>query len=100
MGETKGLEIVFYILMLTLFTSDFYKGILMVFTNQYPLLFIAKISSYLFIFLPQPFRDKRYKIVMDVYRKRSKIYGFCALIGCPYGICLSIISLCAAFLKT
>ena len=72
-------------------TSDFYKGILMVFRNKTPLLFMAQVGFFLLKLMPISTQNARFEDAMNTYKERRKIYGFFALIGGPWGILLSFL---------
>ena len=71
--------------------SDFYKGIVMVFTNQTPLLFAAQIGFWLIRLLPGSIRESRYQKAMNAYIDRRKWNGLYAIVGGLVGILLSIL---------
>lgn len=74
-------DIVVAFIILIISASDFYKGILMVFTNQTPLLFTVQFGFWILKLLPKSIRDIRYQKAMSVYIKRRKLYGMFALAG-------------------
>jgi hypothetical protein len=89
MFETKFVDFIVALIIFLISASDLYKGILMIFGNQHPLLFIARIGFWLLRLLPSPAKERRYQKAMDVYIRRRKLYGVYAIIGGFSGILLS-----------
>ena len=84
------IDLVIAIALFFIAVSDFYKGILMVFKDRHPLLFVVQIWFMLLKLLPESARRERYEKAMSVYIKRQRIYGLFALIGAPFVLLLSI----------
>jgi hypothetical protein len=82
---------VFTIVMALILVSDLYKGVVMVFSHQAPLLFIAQISFFLLKLLPRSVREDRYNRAMNIYIKRKRLYGFLALIEGVFGVLLLVV---------
>jgi hypothetical protein len=60
--------------------SEVYKASLILFYKRKPLLLAMQLSLLILRFLPID-RNKRYRIMMDAYEKRIKLYGIFTLIG-------------------
>ena len=91
MDQKNLIDVVIAFVIFVISASDFYKGILMVFRNQAPLLFMAQVSFALLKLLPASLQRARYEVAMKAYRQRSRLYGVFALMGGPWGILLSML---------
>jgi hypothetical protein len=78
-------------IVLILSMSETFKGILMVFSNQNPILFIAKVGFLVFCILPEPRRKENYQHALGIYTKRKWLYGLFAIIGGAWGIFLAYV---------
>lgn len=85
------IDIAIAVLIFLISASDLYKGVLMVFKNRHPLLFMAQISFLILRLLPVSIRESRYQKSMNIYIKRRKLYGLFALVGGSWGILLSVV---------
>ena len=91
MTEKNSVEVAIAIIIFIITASDFYKGVLMVFRKETPLLFMAQVSFLLLKLMPVSIQKARYEDAMNTYRERRKVYGIFALIGGPWGILLSLL---------
>jgi len=66
--------------------NDMYKGILLVFSNQNPKLFVAKIGFWVLRFLPGTEREGKIQHALRVYTKRKRVYGAFAIVGSAWFI--------------
>jgi hypothetical protein len=78
------------IIILVISCSDFYKGILMTFTNQTPLLFIAQIAFLIIRLLPGSIRERQYQDAMNAYVKRRRLNGIYAIVGGFLGMLVGV----------
>lgn len=84
-----GIRIINFLIagiMFILSISELYKGVLMVFSNQTPILFMAMISFWLLRLLPETKREEKYQHALRVYTKRKGVYGVFAIVGGAWGI--------------
>ena len=89
---TKGLlDFIVATIILIIVLSDFYKGFVMIFRDEAPLLFIAQVSIWIVKVFPSQKRDERYETAIRVYKKRKRLYGIFAIFGGLWGILLSIL---------
>lgn len=93
MLEKKVINIVVAIIILLISISDLYKGILMVFRSEHPLLFIAQVSFWILNLLPVSVRKSRYQKAMNIYIQRRRLYGAYAILGGFSGLLLAILLL-------
>jgi len=93
MVEMKIVDFTVAFIIFLISASDLYKGILMVFRNQNPLLFMAQISFWILSLLPLSIRERRYQKAMNVYIQRRRLYGAYAILGGFTGLLLSILIL-------
>ena len=84
-------DMVVALIIFVIAASDFYKGILMVFTDKTPLLFMAQIGFWILKLLPTSIREARLEKALSEYTKRRKWNGFYAVVGGLLGILLSIL---------
>ena len=91
MIEINIFALLFTIAMALILVSELYKGAIMVFSHQAPLLCIAQISFFLLNLLPKSIREARYNKAMKIYTKRKKLYGFLALIEGVFGLLLLVV---------
>ena len=82
-------EILVALIIFLLAGSDFYKGVLITFTNQTPLLFAAQIGFWIIGLLPKSIRENRYQKAYNEYITRRKWNGLYAIVGGLLGILLS-----------
>lgn len=87
----RTIEFMVAIVILFLSASELYKGTLMFFRDQHPLLFMAQISFLIIKLLPKSIREERYKVAMNAYIRRRRLYGIFGMVGGFYGILLSFL---------
>jgi hypothetical protein len=78
------------LILLIVSINEVYKGFLILFRNQKPLVLVIQLSLLILRFLPIN-REKRYQIMMDAYEKRINYYGIFTLIGGTFFIWLFIV---------
>jgi hypothetical protein len=91
MLEKDFSDVLVSIVVFAVASTDFYKGVLLIFTNQTPLLFIAQIGFWLLRLMPESERIRQHQKAMAEYSNRRKINGLYAIVGGFFGIFLSIL---------
>ena len=75
MLEKDFSEVLVSIVIFAIASTDFYKGVLLIFTNQTPLLFIAQLGFWLLRLMPESERIRQHQKAMAEYLNRRKING-------------------------